>query len=288
MSKRTDIHCPSQIVPEDYEFVAFGHQKIENFGDCAFILEERERFLAHMKATGAKFSNHEHGGNCDICGAHCVYDAIFHHAATNVYIRIGLDCTEKMFNMEVEGFRIACRNALKNQAGKRKAEAILEVEGLTAAWNIYKVGGPSKEEGIICDMVARLVKYGDLSERTINYLKVLVDRVARRPEIEAQRAAEREAAAPLPETADRIKIEGQVLSVKTEDSHFGFVTKILVKTEAGWKVYGNAPRSANGVERGQNVVFFARIKPSRDDNKFGFFSHPSKFEVIGSDEAKVA
>lgn len=288
MSKRTDIHRPSAIVPEDYQFVAFGHQKIENFADCAFILEERERFQAHMKETGAKFSVHKHGGNCFICGAHCVYDAIFYHSATNSYIKCGLDCTEKMFNMDVEAFRVQCRNALKNQAGKRKAQAILEVEGLSKAWEIAHGTITTKEESTICDMIGRLIKYGDLSEKTISYLKVLVDRVERRPEIEAQRAIERDAAAPLPVTDGRVTIEGDVLSVKREDSPFGPVVKILVKTEAGWKVYGNAPKAAAGIERGQKVSFDARIKPSRDDNKFGFFSHPSKFEVIGTDEAEVA
>lgn len=282
MSKRTDIHRPSVVNPEDYEFVCFGHQKIEDFGTVAFILEERERFRAHMANTGARFSGHDHGGNCDICGAHCIYDAIFYHEATNVYIRTGLDCAEKMFNLDSDAFRVQCRNAMKNMAGKRKAQATLELEGISLAFDIYagKVVNVGNEGITICDIVDKLVRYGSISDKAMSYLKALTSRVVRRPEIEAKRAAEHEAAKPLPVTETRMTVTGKVLSVKEAEGFYGIETKILVVSDEGWKVYGNCPSShRRTIKAGDVVSFDCRVKVSDKDPKFGFFNRPTQMEV---------
>ncbi len=98
--------------------------------------------------------------------------------------------------------------------------------------------------------------------------------------IMAARAAEAEAALPMPVTTDRIKITGEVVSVKDDEGPYGFVTKLLVKSVDGWKVFGNAPSSASGVKRGDKVVFFAKVTVSNKDPKFGFFNRPTKFEIV--------
>jgi len=284
MSKRTDIHRPSIIDPEAYEFVAYGHQKIEDFGTVQFILAEREAFNRHMAShPGARFSHHEHGGNCDICGAHCIYDAIFYHEATNVYIRTGLDCAEKMFNLDSDAFRVQCRNVLKNQSGKRKAQATLELENVPFAFDIFCGTLTNCGDGdmTIIDIVGKLVKYGSISEKQMNYLRVLVSRIVRRPEIEAECAAEKAAAKPFPVTDERITVKGTVLSVKEQDGLYGLEIKITVKSEDGWVIYGNAPMSArNHVKPGCKVEFNCRPKVSTKDEKFGFFSRPTQFDII--------
>ncbi|MCP4994759.1 MAG: hypothetical protein GY934_13410 [Gammaproteobacteria bacterium] len=68
---RRDIHRPSAINVEDYEFVALECIKIEFFGDCE---------LARRERTGGKWSSHAHGGNCHICGAWMGYSVAFYHA----------------------------------------------------------------------------------------------------------------------------------------------------------------------------------------------------------------
>lgn len=133
---RTDIHRPSAIEPADYEFVGCDYVP-----DDGIAMADTAVIHAHIARTGGKFSSHEHGGNCHVCGAHCLYTAVFFHAATNSYIRTGFDCAEKLGMGDAErfrAFRAGVKNALDARAGKRKAEAFCEQHGLAAAWEICK------------------------------------------------------------------------------------------------------------------------------------------------------
>jgi hypothetical protein len=55
--------------------------------------------------------------------------------------------------------------------------------------------------------------------------------------------------------------------------------KMLVVTDTGWKVWGTMP-AALDVDRGARVRFTATVKPSDDDPHFGFFSRPTKAQVL--------
>lgn len=276
--KRTDIHRPAVIRPEDYEFVGFEYLKIEGFGDCAAILAEREVIRAHMDRTGGTYSSHQHGGNCHVCGAAAIYTVLFYHEATNSYVRTGQECAELLGCREDgDKFRRAVQDAREAAAGKRKAQALLDDAGLSAAWPVYLQGGASHEAATVVDIVGKLVRYGSISPAQTNYLRSLVDRIQRRPEIEAQRAKEHEAAAPLPITDRRVTICGTVVSVRSND----FGARMLVKHADGWKVWGSLPASldSDGLT-GKTVEFCATVKPSKDDAKFGFFSRPTKARVL--------
>lgn len=60
--KRTDTHRPSAISPDEYQFAAFDHVKIEDIGSGLYAREQRLILAAHMKSTGGPRSGHEHGG----------------------------------------------------------------------------------------------------------------------------------------------------------------------------------------------------------------------------------
>jgi len=95
MTRRTDIHRPSAIVPADYDFIGFNYLPTDRDLSGIFpAFNDRALIRAHMQRTGGTWSGHEHAGNCHICGAHCIYTATFHHRPTNVYIRCGLTCTD--------------------------------------------------------------------------------------------------------------------------------------------------------------------------------------------------
>src|SRR5674476_177968 len=70
MTTRTDIHRPSVIIPSDYQFVAFDYYGPDNGFMC---ITEQQAFRAHVAQTGGKFSDHDHGGTCDVCGASALY-----------------------------------------------------------------------------------------------------------------------------------------------------------------------------------------------------------------------
>lgn len=142
MAARKDIHRPSVINPADYEYVAVEVMKTDSFGDCEALLAERAIIKAHMKRTGGNYSGHAHKGNCHVCGAHAVYTVLFYHAATNTYIRTGMDCASKMHACDENLFRRIrdeVTASLEARAGKLKAKGILAKNGLEACWDIYEM-----------------------------------------------------------------------------------------------------------------------------------------------------
>jgi hypothetical protein len=240
---------------------------------------ERERIKAHMAQTGGTYSKHAHGGNCMVCGnANAIYTVLFHHAKSNTYVRMGQDCAHKCdCAYDDNAFRRFCDAAVAAEhakAGKAKAQGILTNEGLGNAWTVYNSDNPDNhyEENTISDMVGKLVKYGSLSDKQYSFMRSLLDKIANRAQIAAARAAERDAALPVPE--GRMTIIGKVLSIKVKETRYGYVSKMLVQSRDGWKVYGSQPKHLNNVERGDIVEFTATIEKSKDDPKFGFFSRP--------------
>lgn len=161
-----------------------------------------------------------------------------------------------------------------------QAQQILVAAGLQAAWDIYNAGVSDKqEESIVFDIVSKLVRYGSISDKALSFVRSLVEKIAKRSEIEAERARAWEAAQPVPTIDGRILIEGEVLSVKGVDGRFGYQTKVLVQHADGWKVWGTQPIKC---ERGDVIRFYAKVEPSDKDAKFGFFSRPTKAEVVSS------
>lgn len=138
---RTDIHRPSVIKPEDYEFVGLENIKIEAFGDCFFAVAERENIRRHMASTGGRYSSHEHGGTCGVCGAAAVWTVLFYHQPTNTYVRTGQDCAEKMgLDYDRDGMTVFKRSAAtaeKNRAGRAKAKLMLGKHGLGKAFELF-------------------------------------------------------------------------------------------------------------------------------------------------------
>jgi len=307
---RNDIHAPSAIIVEDYHFVALEHVKIESMHDVYIVMENRRRLDAHKLAhPGARFSRHEHGGVCHICGnGNCIYTAVFYHPKTNEYIRTGLDCAEKLDMADeraFKAFRDGIDDARRLQKGKNKAKAVLADAGLTRAWEIYTLDtdglralgavrtitsdGQShdvrtEELGKLADIVDRLVKWGSLSEKQLNFVGLLVKRIDNKVAYEAEQAARK--AAEQANAADcpkgKVKISGEILSTKVVDGYYGLQTKMLVREDLGFKVWGSLPAAIGSAKKGDRVTFTATVKPSDDDSKFGFFSRPTKASVTST------
>lgn len=282
---RTDIHRPAAIEPTEYDFVGFQYLRCDGLGDAMFLQSERQRIQAHRERTGATNSDHEHGGNCDICGSvNAIYKALFWHRPTNTYISTGLDCAEKLDCEEVDSFRRSVRSALDQKAGKRKAQAELELAGLGKAWEIYAAAGADRkyEEATISDIVAKLVQYGSLSDKQLAFVGSLLVKIDNRAAIEAKRAEEMAAAAPVPVSDKRMTVTGIIRSIKVPNydrDDFG-PTRILVQHVDGWKVYGSLPSNLRDIKVGETVKFDASVKASDKDAKFGFFSRPTKAQRV--------
>jgi hypothetical protein len=277
--KRTDVHRPSVINPEDYEFVAVECRKILDCGDVEMVLQERSILDAHMKRTGGTYSRHAHGGNCHVCGnANAIYTMLFYHAKTNTYIRMGEDCASKVEcgdTLRLRRITDAVAAAQYAYAGKLKAQGVLAELGLTRAWELTKAYGVNAEllgheEGLISNIVGKLVSYGSISEKQVEFLRSLLQQIDTRAERMAQRKAEHDAAKPAP--AGRTKVEVEVVSIKEQENDFGKRWVMTVKSIAeGWIAWGSAPY---GVERGQRITLAATFAPKADDPKFAFFKRP--------------
>jgi hypothetical protein len=234
--QRTDIHRPSVVNPEDYEFVAMECVPGAFGGDleaCYAQIVARERIREHMAMTGGTYSHHEHGGNCMVCGcANMIYSCLFYHAKTNSYIRTGQDCAEKMDMGDPAAFsrfRAAIQDWREAKAGQRKAIAILAEKGLSRAWEIrgeYEASAMARQPLVaafdaawdasensaetnaarraiqdfdfrwnaafkINDILNRLVKYGSISDKAMNYVGILINQHDNAERIVAERKAER-------------------------------------------------------------------------------------------------
>lgn len=282
MAKRIDIHAPSAIVPEDYEFVAFEHIKLEGIGACAAIIANRELIRSHMAHTKGKYSNHAHGGVCMVCGnAQAVYTVIFYHAKTNTYVRMGDTCAQKteMSYGDMNYFMEACRIAAKLAKGQKAAVAKWVEAGLERALAIALEARTVNQDtqrwesgNKLESMLTTTEQHGVLSDKMIKAALWLSDKHDNHAKLQQEREQERAAAADCP--SGRIRVEGTVLSVKKQESVFGLVTKMTVKAKEGYIVWTTVPRSMS-VEREQTVVFTATVTPSPDDKKFGFGKRPA-------------
>jgi hypothetical protein len=75
-----------------------------------------------------------------VCGnVKATWTVLFYHQPTNTYVRTGQECADKleMSYGDFNAFRRGITNAIEALAGKKKARAKLELEGLGKAWEIY-------------------------------------------------------------------------------------------------------------------------------------------------------
>lgn len=306
---RTDIHRPSVINPTEYTFVAFGYQaETGPYGFPGVAKAEREALRVHMEKTGGKWSTHEHGGNCHVCGASAVYTVIFWHEPTNVYIRTGNICADKMqWGYDVgdfDAFKTALKADRELRAGLRKGRALAEDNDALDAWQIFedirtwqRNGWPPEyaddtakvppEWWTIVDIFNKLVKYGSLSEKQWKFVKILPERAAKRDERKAQWEAEKAAAKDAP--SGRGEATGTVVKFEYRDYGFKSVPKMVVKTVDGWLFWSTVPESMFDASkevdeygmtiksheiRGSTVTIRATFTPSDDDPKFAFAKRP--------------
>ena len=136
----------------------------------------------------------------------------------------------------------------------------------------------SCEDKFVADVLARGLQYGSISDAQ---LASIIAAPARK----AERAARFEALAASGVLAPtgRVVITGTVQSTKYKTSNYGTVEKMVVTTDAGWKVYCSVPADLEGsLSRGDVVEFTATLTPSDDDPTFAFGSRPAKARVLGT------
>lgn len=289
-AKRTDIHRPATINPEDYEYVSmyvFSNDPADEMANA----ENRVIFRSHLEKTGGKFASHEHGGTCHVCGSTAITLATYYHKPSNEYIQMGEKCHEKMFDD---------KNLFKNfKKGKERiqrkaiAKEILKDAGLIQALEISEMEDKSFSEDYperriqinrkdtIGNMVHTLINFGNLTEKQWIFLRNLVDQFNNHLSIEEKKKEDYEKALDCPE--GKVEFEAEIVSVKIQESYYGSEIKALYLSKDGWKVYGTLPskiKRENEYDKlsdlkGIKVKLSGEITRSDKDKKFGFIKRPT-------------
>ena len=275
---RTDVHRPSSPLfdPEAYRYSGvFDTDDHDPFNK--YQVAARRQAVAALVADGYKFGAGS-SSQCGHCGAHIRYAALLVRDDVREFIFVGQDCLDNRFDgLTKAEFQSLRKTASLNRERTRKADAVARVladnPGLEAAL--------ATDHYIVSDIDWRFRQTGSISDKQI----ALVYKIAQQEAERVQRAAEREAQAQALRDAGvrvptgRGTIVGTVVSVKGMETAYGFVTKMLVQSDEGWKVWGTMPRSLDA-EVGNRVTFKASITQSDDDPVFGFFSRPTNAALV--------
>jgi len=276
--KRTDPHCPSNLIPADYEYIGYLYT-----GPTDHVGDDIRGINKHMAKTSGLVFGGEH--RCGSCGQETCFNwGVFYHAKTNEYVWLGHICGDRVNS--AAGDTILRNTKKQNDAIKRvsrirNAEQVLADNGLEACWNHYD---PANEDDdtcqIIADIVGKLVRYGKISDAQVTFLGTLLKQWDERLIREQRIANEKAAADPIPNFKGRTTIVGKVVSKKFDEDWCKW-NMVVKSNEGGWCVWGTAP--TNVIETlavGDEIQFDAAITVSDKDEKFGFFKRPTKAGVF--------
>lgn len=311
MAKRTDLAAPTVIDPAAFTFVAgvyFGSNAGEDFDALlgewmvekdqhdpdqkAGWYSKKPRVLEDFPPLNDQ-GNFVRKGTCDHCGARFDWGAVYQHTSGK-HIVVGNVCADKTMDVP-NRVELDTRRMKSLLEAQRKAfkNTVIACEQAIAGGFVWLYAETHTNPTLV-DIARKGLAWAGLSDRQIELVNNIrfgkkaqwqVDREA----AEAARAAEEAAAQPVPVTDARIEIEGEVLTVKEQEGYspnpwiHNTVIKMLVKTTQGYKLWGTLPRELGNLEggaKGKRVKFSAKVERSPNDPKFGFFSRPTKAQVL--------
>lgn len=308
MTKRTDLAAPSVIDPAAFVFVAgvyFGNPGEEFdvvLGDWMAEKSETPDWFSKREVVRKAFApldpagNFTRKGTCDHCGARFDWGAVYQHTS-GAHIVVGNVCADNTLSVpsrhDLDVKRLKSRIAAAKETARNAAKARTEAVEGGYSW-LYDC---THTHATLVDIARKGLAWGGLTVGQITLVKRFHDGTPAEWEVkkaarDAVRAAEEAAAEPVPVTEARIDVEGEVLTVKEQDGYMPgqTVLKMLVKTAAGYKLWGSVPtnllndisydNAGNETLRGKRVKFSARVERSKNDAKFGFFNRPTKASVI--------
>ena len=302
-TKRTDLAAPTVIDPAAFTFVAgvyFGAQPSEDFDELLsyWMAEKDPNGNAGWYSKRAKVreqfrmlnpeGNFMRKGTCDHCGAAFDWGSVYVHTSGG-HIVVGNICADKTMSvpsrLELDVSRMKSRIAAHRKAARMAAAA----RQLAFAGGYEWLYASEHDHPTLRDIARKGLQYGGITPRQLELVRKIHDGTPTEYELardakRAARAAEEAAAEPVPETTERVEVEGEVLTTKEQDGYLPGQTqlKMLVKTTRGFKLWGSVPAvllDGTGLI-GKRVAFAAKIERSRDDEKFGFFSRPTKARFV--------
>lgn len=271
-TQRNDIHSPTNLVTEDYEF-AYAYDAHPHEGSRSAA----QPILNALLADGYYFDQVHGGDTCDHCGARLRYVAVMKHLPTMTLIKVGETCLDNRFELATPVFHALRKQAKLNRERVKltdKREGFLAIPANREAFEFADErvqAGDYGFEGFYHTFVHKVNRYGDTSEK---FVAAILRAKARDAEFAAKRAFDALTASPVVE-GSAVQITGTVLSTKFQQNAYGGRLVMTVKDDRGFKVWGSVPSGLN-VEKDDRVSFLANVEKSDRDETFGFFKRPRK------------
>lgn len=198
---------------------------------------------------------------CDHCGAHFKYGAMYRNG-DNIAV-VGQTCATSRINLDANKYalkksKIKAKQLKARILGEKRMNALCDNRRETLKYQHHIIQG----------MASNFRKYGNLTLKQWELAKKV-----QRESIKREKDAEEERATAKPVIEGRIEITGKILAIKSEENYWGMETKMLVRDDRGFKVWGTYP-SALTAEQGEVVTFTATVTKSDDDETFGFYKRP--------------
>lgn len=273
--KRTDVHRPSALVTEDYEY-AYAYDSVEPSPSDRFLLNA-------LIDEGWHFGENASAGDCFHCGARLRYVAVLKHAPTHTLVKVGEDCLSNRFALASADFHRLRKAAELNRAKRSRASrraawlAVDEDREIALRYAEHAVSnGDYGWEGLFHRLVHTYNRADYMpSDKLVRFV---MRSMARDERIAAEREAQRAVSTPVVE--GKGVIVGTVVSTKWHENDYGGRAVMTVRDDRGFTVWGSVPRAIDNVERGNRVTFSATVERSDRDETFGFFKRPSKASII--------
>jgi hypothetical protein len=270
---RTDVHRPSALVTEDYDYVLC-YDAHPTEGD-------RRELMAYINRTGRHFGENHSAGSCYHCGARMRYTAVLLHKPTDTLVKVGEQCLDNRFALASADFhrlRKAAELNRQRHARKMRREAWFAVDNdrlVAFEWAKYMVNNDHAYgyNGMRHDFVST-VNRGEWMPSD-KFVRAIMRDMTRTERIAEERAAAKAQAMPVVD-GNGIDVSGEVVSVKLQENDFGVRQVMTVRDDRGFMVWGTVPAAIDDVARGDHVKFVANITKSDRDDTFGFFKRPRK------------
>jgi hypothetical protein len=287
---RTDVHSPTNLVTEDYEYL-FAADLETPWALGLASTPEGKAFLAELN-NYAPETAHRGSHQCHHCGAWIRYVAWLRHMPTGYTIVVGETCLDNRFSVATPVFQAMRKAAALDRKAQRIRKLVAEFQAANEdlGWmgikkhedRVAAMPAASANNGFIHDVARKLNQYGTLSERQVQAIRNAVVRDAKWAADKAAEATAEQAAPAGPVPTGKVTITGTVVSRKWHDSDYGSTIKLTIKLENGSRVWVTEPGKVQA-QVGDTITLNCNVTASDKDNTFGFGKRPTQATVTAKE-----
>jgi hypothetical protein len=287
--KRTDIHAPSAAGFDPAAYACYGcwDNSPEGFFFGPNPLIEFQETVRRLLADGYR-SGPGSIENCGHCGARIRYFALLVRDDVKEFICVGEQCLDNRFSgLTAQDFQALRKQAKLNRERATRQEALAALKAANPAIaRLLDGNDPEVAYSEFLSDVRSKAHSGRLSDAQVAAVGRAFEGIDRRRQWAKERAEQSAAlaAAGVQAPEGRVEIEGLVVSVKEVEGFQGDpVTKIIVKTDAGWSAWLTLPAAlAEEDVKGQRIRVTVTLTRSDKDATFAFGKRPSKAVLLAT------